>query len=160
MVKKVELKVVLGLEKTLYNTWTFDSEQQANQWLEERIASNAFPEGYAVEAKDITEQYIASMKEEESIQAVVLGSKLIAKIRKMNLEKLESGVWTEEKFMQLISLPVFSQVLSLLQTASYGNRFKSVVNSFDVSFYTPGEKQEILREVIEHQEKYKDFVSY
>lgn len=148
---RVSIKNYEGVET---NAGTFTDEAKINEWYE--FNKEYFPVDHTKTVTSLVEEKQKALRQQESEEALNLGFKLMAKIRALNRRKLNLGLWNENKFNQLLTSPVASQVERALWNGSLTTAAFLVTQMSE--FYSDIEIAEIVTELNQHENKWIELI--
>lgn len=131
-----------------------ETEQQLAEWYEQN--KSFFPENHTKEILSAIDEELDFLRDQESDEAIELGTAIIKEIRKINRRKLKLGLWTQAKFNQLLSSQTAAQIERALWNGSLSTAGYLLTNMSD--FYSDIEIAAIIQKINQHEEKWKDLI--
>lgn len=138
----------------LTNQALFKSEDECNSWYSENI--KYLPIDHKKTIGSIEDEISESLRDQESDEAIDLGTNLIKQIRKINRRKLKLGLWTEKQFNDLLLSELASKIERALWNGSLVTAAYLLKNMFQ--FYSDTEIQELIKKIEDHEKKWSDLI--
>jgi len=148
------LKISIKKDGVVTNEAQFQTEELCNEWYDDNF--DFFPEGHVKSFLSLQDVILEARRDQESTEAIDLGTDLITKIRKINRRKLKLGLWTNTKFNELLASPVAAQVERALWNGSLTTAKYLLTNMS--AFYSDIEIQELIAEIDAHELKWIDLI--
>lgn len=148
------IKISITLDGIETNAAFFKTIEKANEWYE--LNKSFFSNGHKVELLSAVNDELEKMRDQESDEAINLGTEIIKEIRKINRRKIKLGLWSQNKFNQLLSSQVAAQIERALWNGSLSTAGYLLTNMSD--FYSDIEIAAIIQKINQHEEKWKDLI--
>lgn len=148
------LRVHIKVNGVVTNAANFQTEAQIDEWYD--FNKDYFPEGHVKEVTSLVDMMLEKQRDQESEEAIELGTKLIAKIRKINRRKLKLGLWKQNKFNELLANQTATQIERALWNGSLGTAAFLLTNMSE--FYSDIEIAEIVALINAHETKWQGLI--
>lgn len=148
------IKISITLDGIETNAAFFKTIEKANEWYE--LNKSFFSNGHKVEFLSAVNDELEKRRDQESDEAIELGTEIIKEIRKINRRKLKLGLWTQAKFNKLLSSQTAAQIERALWNGSLSTAGYLLTNMSD--FYSDIEIAAIIQKINQHEKKWKDLI--
>lgn len=147
-------RIEIRFNDTFTNFNEFATEELCNAWYEEYL--DAFPEGHTKQIFSLAEELLDKQRDQESDEAVELGTLVIKRIRKINRRKLKLGLWSNTQFNALLASSTAAQIERALWNGSLGTAAYLLTNMSD--FYSDLEIGPIVDILNAHETKWSNLI--
>ncbi len=147
-------KIEVKLNGVLKNYSEGATQEEVQAWYEEHL--EFFADGHTVTITSLAEELLDKQRDQESDEAVELGTKIIKRIRKINRRKLKLGLWTNTQFNALLASSTAAQIERALWNGSLGTAAYLLTNMSD--FYSDLEIGPIVDTLNAHETKWSNLI--
>jgi hypothetical protein len=132
------------------NAGVFPTEEAAQEWYDYNL--DFFPNPHTKVVTSLIEIKKEADRDQESHEAIELGTKLIKTIRKINRRKLKTGVWDGAKFNSLLTNPIAASIERALWNGSLTTASYLILQMSE--FYSDLEISIFVDAINEHENKW------
>lgn len=147
-------KIEVKLNGVITNFNKTETVEQAQAWYDEHV--DLFADGHTYEITSLAEELLEKQRDQESDEAVELGTLVIKRIRKINRRKLKLGLWTNTQFNALLASSTAAQIERALWNGSLGTAAYLLTNMSD--FYSDLEIGPIVNTLNAHETKWAHLI--
>ncbi len=147
-------KIQILKNNVVTNEAKFQTQEQANEWYE--FNKDYFLADHVKQVTSLADEILEKKRDQESDEAVELGTKVIKAIRKANRRKLKTGVWDQAKFTELLTNQTAYACERALWNGSLGTAKYLLTNLS--AFYSDIEIAEIIIMIDAHEAKWASLI--
>ena len=148
------IRIEIKLNNVLTNYAEFETEALCLEWYDEHL--EFFPEGHTKTLISLFQIKLEEKRQQESKEAIELGTNIIIEIRAINRRKLKTGLWDEAKFNSLLVNSTAAQIERALWNGSLTTA--SYLLTGMSAFYSDIEIAKIVEQITAHETKWAELI--
>jgi len=145
---------ILDSNNVVKNEGVFADEAAVNDWYE--FNKDYFVQPHTKVVTSTEDERAEALRDQESDEAVELGTKIIKIIRKINRRKLKLGLWTDTQFNALLASSTAAQIERALWNGSLTTAAYLLPNMS--AFYSDLEISPIIALITAHESKWSTLI--
>lgn len=147
-------KIEIKLNDVLTNYAEFSTEALCNEWYEEH--KDLFAQGHTKQIFSLFDIKQETKRQQESKEAIELGTDIIIQIRAINRRKLKTGLWDQTKFNSLLVSDTAAQIERALWNGSLTTASYLLTGMSE--FYSDIEIGKIVDQITAHETKWAELI--
>ena len=148
------IRIEIKLNNVLTNYAEFETEALCIEWYEEHL--EFFAEGHTKSFVSLFQIKLEEKRQQESKEAIELGTDIIIQIRAINRRKLKTGLWDQAKFNSLLVSSTAAQIERALWNGSLTTA--SYLLTGMSAFYSDLEIEKIVADIAAHETKWAELI--